>query len=127
MLAGLLIQVSGGQVSQHGNVLSIPSFAVEIVDMCNGVEASLLLCAAILAFSAPWLYKLKGIIVGLAAIYILNILRIINLLYLGAFDRDLFEIVHWYLWDIVLILYIFLLFALWIRFHPERKKPVPGE
>ena len=115
-----LIHLFGGEVSVTKNVLALPDFAVEIVDMCNGVEATLLLCSGLLAFPAPWKHKLKGMIFGVLAIYFLNTLRVISLLYLGAFNREWFEWIHWYLWDIILIAYIAGLFLFWVRTAPPR-------
>src|SRR3990172_8357661 len=86
-LTGKLLQLFGAQVSVSANILSIPGFAVQVLGMCNGVEASLVLWAALLAFPAPWSHRLKGLLIGTAAVHGLNILRIISLLYLGAINR----------------------------------------
>jgi exosortase H (IPTLxxWG-CTERM-specific) len=122
-IAGWLIRLFGGQVQIHGNMLSIPGFAVEILDMCNGVEATLILWAALLAFPAPWLYKGKGLLIGTLSIHALNIIRIISLLYLGAYNERWFHWVHWYLWDALIMLDILIVFLAWIRLTPVRELP----
>jgi myo-inositol 2-dehydrogenase/D-chiro-inositol 1-dehydrogenase len=43
-------------------------FAVSIEAGCNGVEATIVLLAAILAFPAPWKNKLFGLIIGTIAV-----------------------------------------------------------
>ena len=40
--AGAVITFFGGQAWVQGNILSIPGFSVRILDLCNGVEATLL-------------------------------------------------------------------------------------
>ena len=58
-------------------------FAVSIEAGCNGVEATIVLLAAILAFPAPWSDKLVGLAAGIVAVQGLNIVRVISLFYLG--------------------------------------------
>ena len=123
-LSGWLIQLFGGRVWTQGNILSIPGFAVEVLDMCNGVEATLILWAAMLAFPAPWIYKLKGLLIGTLTIHSLNIVRIISLLYLGAYKQEWFHWVHWYLWDALIMLDILIVFLAWIRLLPIRERIV---
>lgn len=113
--SGWLIQVFGGTAMVSGNQISIPGFAVEVLDMCNGVEATLLLWAALLAYPAPWRHKLLGFLVGTLAVHSANIIRIISLLYLGVYNESLFHWVHWYLWDALIMLDILTVFLLWTR------------
>jgi hypothetical protein len=74
-----------GDAMSHGNVLfsKRSGFAVSIEAGCNGVEALLVLAAAMLAFPAPWRMKLIGLAIGAVAIQALNIVRVISLYYLG--------------------------------------------
>lgn len=118
-LAGWLLQSFGAQVTVHANVLRIPGFAVEIRSVCNGLEATLVLWAALLAFPARWKYKFMGLLIGTLAVQALNILRIISLLYLGALNRTWFEFAHAYLWEILIMLDILILFLIWLRFLPS--------
>ena len=53
--------------------------AIQIAPGCNGVEAMIILLAAVLAFPSPWFYKLKGLFWGFLAIQSLNTVRIISL------------------------------------------------
>lgn len=117
-LSGWLIQVFGGQVQMRGNILSIPGFAVQVLDMCNGVEATIILWAAMLAFPASWSYKFKGLMIGTLSVHFLNIIRIISLLYLGAYRREWFDFVHWYVWDALIMLDIVVVFLAWVRLMP---------
>jgi len=117
-VSGWLIQLFGGQVHMRGNILSIPGFAVQVLDMCNGVEATIILWAAMLAFPAPWGYKARGLLIGTLSVHALNILRIISLLYLGAYQREWFDFVHWYVWDALIMLDIVVVFLAWIRLMP---------
>ncbi|MCP5425152.1 MAG: exosortase H [Gammaproteobacteria bacterium] len=124
-VSGWIISSFGGQVSIRDNILTIPGFSVQILDMCNGVEATIMLWAAILAFPAPWSYRLKGLAIGALSVHTLNILRIISLVYLGEYNREWFDWVHWYLWDTLIMADILIVFLIWIRLsapvEPDRE------
>lgn len=116
--AGAVITGLGGQAWVQGNVLSIPGFSVRVLDLCNGIEATLLLWAVVLAFSAPWRYRLWGLLLGFLGIQTLNLLRIISLAYLGVWKPDWFYWVHWYVWDALILIDVLLIFLLWLNRLP---------
>jgi exosortase H (IPTLxxWG-CTERM-specific) len=101
-------------------------FAVSIEPGCNGIEASIVLIAAILAFPAPWKHKLMGLLAGLAAIQTLNLVRIISLFYLGQWNMDVFEWAHLYLWQALIMLDALVVFIVWVRFIPASAQAGPA-
>lgn len=122
VIAGAVITGFGGQAWVQGNILTIPGFSVRILDLCNGVEATLLLWAVVLAFPAPWRDRLWGLLIGFLGVQALNLLRIISLAYLGVWQPDWFYWVHWYVWDALILMDVLLLFLLWLR-----RLPLPTE
>lgn len=90
------------------------SFAVSIQAGCNGVEASLILIAAIVAYPAPLIAKLIGGLVGFLCVQILNILRIISLFYLGQWNFDIFEWAHLYIWQSLIMIDVLIVFLIWV-------------
>ena len=79
--SGGLMQLFDPTVVVQGSDIrnSQTGYAVSIKSGCNGVEAAMILAAAILAYPAPWLNKLSGMVIGVLAIQILNVVRIISL------------------------------------------------
>ena len=131
-LSGWLIQLLGGAAEVSDNMLTVNplsanKFTVLVLDMCNGVEATVFLWAAILAFPAPMLYKIKGLLIGTLTVHFLNIIRIISLVYLGVYKSDWFHWVHWYVWDALIMLDILIVFLAWIRLMPLRREKPLGE
>ena len=82
---------------------------------CNGVEATIVLVAAILAFPAPWKNRLVGLAVGIAAVQGLNVIRVISLFYLGQWDIDVFEWAHLYVWQALIMLDVLIVWLIWVR------------
>lgn len=115
--AGWIIRLGGGICEQREAILSSPlrGFAMEVRDGCNGVNVVILLWAAILGYPAAPRKKLWGLGVGLGAIELLNLLRIISLFYLGQYYRSLFDFAHLYVWELLIILDAMVVFAMWAR------------
>ena len=115
-----LIRAFDGDAMSDGKMLMSRStgFAIIIEAGCNGVEAMLVLLAGILAFPAPWRYKLAGFAVGVVAIQALNLVRIVSLFYLGQWDAKWFEWAHLYVWQSLIMLDALIVWLLWIRALP---------
>jgi len=115
-----LVKVFDPAVIADGNVLqSATGFAVAIEAGCNGVEASIVLVAAMLAFPAPWKRKLIGLAVGIFAVQGLNIVRVISLFYLGQWSLEAFEFAHQYVWQALIMLDVLIVWLLWVRTLPR--------
>ena len=96
-------------------------FGVRIERGCNGVEALIILFAAIFAFPAPIKSKLIGFVIGFFAIQSLNLVRIISLFYLGQWNQVAFEWFHLYLWQALIILDALVVWLIWLRTLPQAK------
>jgi len=102
-------------------------FAVSIEAGCNGVEATIVLIAAMLAFPAPWRNKIIGLVAGVLAVQGLNIVRIISLFYLGQWNYDVFEWAHIYVWQALIMLDVLIVWLLWVRMLPKVDRSEPGD
>jgi len=109
------LKTLGEPARSVGTRISAPGFAVDVKNGCNGVEAMLILVAAVLAFPAPWGRRLAGIAVGIAVIQALNLVRVVSLFWLGVHRRDIFETFHTAVWQTILILVAVGVFLLWSR------------
>jgi len=94
-------------------------FAVAIQAGCNGVEATIVLVAAMLAFPSPWKHKLGGILIGFLLVQALNLVRIISLFYIGQWNMQVFEWMHLYLWQALIMLDVLIIFLVWLRYLPR--------
>jgi exosortase H (IPTLxxWG-CTERM-specific) len=126
-LSAGLVTLFDPDVVSNGKVLRSTSnaFAVSIEAGCNGVEATLVLLAAMLAFPASWLRKALGLVAGIAAVQGLNVVRVISLFYLGQWNRDVFEWAHLYVWQALIMLDVLIVWLLWVRTLPHGEAPPP--
>jgi len=94
-------------------------FAVSIEAGCNGVEATIVLVAAIVAFPASRKRKLVGIAAGIVAVQGLNIVRVVSLFYLGQWSFAAFEWAHLYVWQALIMLDVLVVWLVWVRTLPR--------
>lgn len=112
------IRLFDDRVLAQGKIIwdQTSGFAVAIEAGCNGVEAAIILMAAMLAFpAATRQQRFIGIVLGLTTVQTLNILRIISLFYLGQWNRTAFEWAHLYVWQALIMLDVLLVFLFWLR------------
>lgn len=124
-VSAAIIKAFDSEVGSHGVIIysTAKPWAVEIAAGCDGIEGLIILFAAILAFPAPWSYRLIGIVIGFFAVQSLNLVRIISLYYLGQWSEAAFEWFHLYLWQALIILDAMVVWLLWLRYLPRRPRP----
>jgi exosortase H (IPTLxxWG-CTERM-specific) len=122
-----LVTVFDPNVMAVGKIMrsTTNGFAVSIEAGCNGVEATIVLLAAILAFPAPWKHKLVGLVIGVVAVQGLNVVRVISLFYLGQWDRQWFEWAHLYVWQALIMLDVLIVWLVWVRTLPRTSDAGP--
>jgi len=125
-VSAALMRMFDTTVTTRGNVIGSTSgaFAVSIEAGCNGVEATLVLVAAMLAFPASWPHRLRGIVCGVIAVQALNIVRVASLFYLGQWNRDVFEWAHLYVWQALIMLDVLIVWVIWVRVAPAPREPL---
>ncbi|MGH8713510.1 MAG: exosortase H [Casimicrobiaceae bacterium] len=123
-----IVRLFDPQVLSHGKLLQSTSngFAVSIEAGCNGVEATIVLIAAMLAFPAPWRRKLAGLGIGIVAVQGLNVVRVISLFYLGQWNLSVFQWAHLYVWQALIMLDVLVVWLLWVRTLPRPGAALPA-
>lgn len=118
-----IVKFFDDDVVAYGNVIrdTTSGFGVRIERGCNGVEALIILFAALFAFPAPLKNKLIGFAIGFFAIQGLNLVRIVSLFYMGQWNEVAFEWFHLYLWQALIILDALVVWLIWLRTLPQAK------
>ena len=90
-------------------------FKLKIARGCEGIEGIIILIAAILAFPAGVKSKLFGIVGGVFVLYFLNLFRVAGLYYTLKYKPALFDMMHIYVGQTLIILISFLYFIAWLN------------
>lgn len=112
-VSAAILRLLGQDVTIAGTSIMSSRFAVEILNGCNGAEAILLLVACIASFPARAKEKVLGIVAGSVLLQLVNIGRIVSLYLLGAYRRDLFDLFHSAVWQVMIILVSLVIFSIW--------------
>ena len=125
-LSAMLVDLVGGAATASGEQLSLVGrCSVTVANGCNGVEASLLLGAAILAFPASFKQRLIGVVAGIGLLQTINLVRIVSLLYLNCWSPAWFNFFHAYLWDALIMLDGVVTFIGWCRWQRSLRPAGP--
>jgi exosortase H (IPTLxxWG-CTERM-specific) len=111
--SGAVLGTIGQPVVQEGTVLRNARFAVNIRNGCNGVEAMLIFLAAVLAFPASWKSRLAGLGLGILAIQLVNLIRVVALFLTGVYFPRIFDTSHTVIWQTIVILFGVMLWIFW--------------
>ena len=113
VVSGAALNLLGQHVQVTGTVISGGSFAVDIKNGCNGIEAVVFLCAAIAAFPASWRARLLGILAACSIVEGLNVIRIVSLYLIGRYRPAAFGAFHLAVWQSVIFAAAVFLFVAW--------------
>ncbi len=118
-----LVKLFDPNVISYGKVIqdAVTGQGVSIESGCNGIEAFLVLMAAVLAYPAPWAVRAAGVVAGFFAIQIVNLARIITLFYLATWNHQVFEFAHLYLWQALIMLDVVVVWLLWMRWATRQE------
>lgn len=111
--AGFVLDRLGEETRVSGTLLSSSRFAVNIYHGCNGLLATSIFLAAVLAFPSTLRQKAIGAAIGIPAIQAINLVRIVALYYTGIYLPEFFEAAHGYVWQTLVILFSMVVWIYW--------------
>lgn len=107
----------------HGSLINLPSISLDVEFGCNGLEAVMIYCVAVLTFPAAWRKRIYGIVLGFLVIQVLNLIRIVLLAYAGVYYKEFFDLIHLYVAQGVMIAVALGTFVLYLTYlsHGDEK------
>jgi len=126
--SGMALSLIGQGIEMQGTVIRSDKFAVNIRNGCNGVETMIIFLAAVFAFPASWKSRAIGLVLGLLAIQLVNLVRVVALFLTGAYFPQLFDSSHTVIWQTLVILFGVFLWIFWAnRFAMPPPAGAPAE
>jgi exosortase H (IPTLxxWG-CTERM-specific) len=118
-----IINLFGAGATANGSLVQSSRFSINISMGCEGVEASSLFMAGVLAFPTSWRAKLIGLAVGVPLIHAINLARLVGLYYAGIYLPSIVEEVHVYVAQTIVILLSTAILIFWLeRFATEHRR-----
>jgi exosortase/archaeosortase family protein len=101
--AGFVLRLFQPDVRVAGNEI-LGAYPLRIVRTCDAMDVEILLASALVAWPAPWRRRLASIAVGVVLVYLVNVLRICSLYYVGLRFPASFETAHLEVWPALILL-----------------------
>ena len=114
-LTRLILPLLGFQASAVGTVVGTPTFSVAIQNNCNAIYETALFVSAVLAYPATWRQRARGALLGFVALYAVNLVRVLSLIFVGSNFRQYFDASHIYIWQSLFIAFALGLWLYWAK------------
>lgn len=120
------MRLFGIDSTASGSQLTFGGRAVTIVMECTALQVAMIYSALVLAYPSSIKSKLIGIGLGLPLILLVNIIRLMVICFVLWWKPEYFEMMHIYVWQVVFIVVVVAMAAVWIEkvVHRERSTPV---
>ncbi|UCF10829.1 MAG: hypothetical protein JSW65_03880 [Candidatus Bipolaricaulota bacterium] len=111
----VLNAVGQGTSVRGGHTVASERFSISVVTACTGLFLMAVFSAAVLTYPARWWAKLAGLGIGVAGLYMLNVLRLVCLFFVGVFLPQHVDVTHLLVLQSLLIVSALLLWLLWVE------------
>jgi len=124
-VTGAVLSVLGQAPVVDGNTVATEHFGLTVVTGCTGLFITGLFLVAVIAFPARVFARLIGVGIGIGGIFVLNVVRLVTLYFIGVHLPHLVETAHLLIWQSLLIVLAVLLWLVWVGVwgrSPQRKE-----
>jgi exosortase/archaeosortase family protein len=108
-----VLNVFGSHTVVRGTEILSHEFGISVVTACTGLFVTGLFLAAVVAFPASWRARFAGIGLGVGALFLVNVVRLASLYYIGRYWPSVLEPVHQLVWQSLVIAIAVALWLLW--------------
>jgi len=124
---GFLLHALGMPPTVEGVIVSAGGFSVKIIYECSAIFVFIPFISFVLAYPTSLKNKAIGLIFGIPSLFVVNALRLTVVFFTGLWRPDLFEYVHAYLWQTIMIILVFISCLAWLHYVvmvTTRNKPL---
>lgn len=127
-----VIRLVDGDITRRDTVLASSKGQVDVHFGCDALEPIVYFAAAVIAFPSPWMRRLIALAIGIPALFLLNIARIVSLYFVATRRPDWFDAAHHDIWQPLFIAATLALWFTWVMLLPNARTrkanspPVPS-
>ena len=93
----------------------VDGISLNIIDECTGIYELFVYTGCVMAYPTSSNKKLAGVAFGIPAMFGINMVRLLSLAFVGLWFPSIFGYVHYYLWQVTLILLVVFVMLVWIE------------
>ncbi len=124
-LAGLCIGLFGMHPVVTGDLVSVDGFRVKIITECTALYSIVLFASFVMSVPNSMKARFTGLLLGFPILAAFNIFRVAVITTTGASYPILFEVIHVYLGQIVMIIVVCSACMIWLRWSASSGDPIP--
>lgn len=124
---GWALSALGQKATVNGVIVSCSKCTFEIIGECTAFFPGAILVAAILASPCVLRSKLVGLGLGIPALYLINLVRLVSLCFIYRSYPQAFEMVHLLVWQSLMIFLTILLWIIWFTAMARSGEPRAAE
>jgi exosortase/archaeosortase family protein len=122
LVSSSLLNLFGQDTVVVGTMVRSNVFGISVVTACTGIFITGLFLIAVVAFPARWLAKLIGAGIGIGGIFLVNIVRLVSLYFIGVHWPGFLDQAHQLIWQSLLIVIAVSLWLVWAgRWADDRR------
>jgi exosortase/archaeosortase family protein len=104
------------------STITSPLATISVLRGCDAIDSILVLCAGVLAYPTSWKNKLLGLLFGVPALFLMNVVRILSLYGIRIKAPSFFEPMHLQIWPVVFVIAAGLLWLSWVRWALRKER-----
>ena len=117
-----ILNLLGASATAHGAMVSSPDFAFKVIPECTSIVFSGIFACAVLAWPCQLRDKLIGIAFGAVTLFLLNLVRLITLFYIGTHFPRFLNAAHFFGWQALMVLLTLGLWLFWMEKLTTRRR-----
>ena len=110
-----LLGIFGVDHTIDETILYLGGISLNVIDECTGIYELFVYAGCVMAYPTSPGKKLAGVAFGIPAIFGINMVRLLSLAFVGMWFPSIFSYVHYYLWQVTLILLVVFVMLVWIE------------
>ena len=113
LISSGILNVFGQNTVVIGTTVQSSVFGISVVTACTGIFITGLFLIAVVALPARWAAKVIGAGIGIGGIFLVNIVRLVSLYFIGVNWPGFLDQAHQLIWQSLLIVIAVALWLLW--------------
>ncbi len=121
-IVGEILVLLGIEAETYLNWVTTESLTLDVSRDSTAWKSMLAVMALVLATEKPFDYRLKGVVIGVLSVFIVNLLRISSMVFLVEVFQIGYEFIHTFLWRWGLTFYILIFWVTWLKYGEKVSK-----
>jgi archaeosortase B (VPXXXP-CTERM-specific) len=113
--SNFILRLLGNETRVVDQTIWSRAFYLEVIAACTGVYPLSVYTSAVIAYPSSWVAKLAGFGLGITGLFLLNIIRLVSVFYVGVYFPRFLDDFHLLVWQSLVVFCTLLLWLFWAK------------